>query len=192
MTTNLKIKIFYSGDPCDECRNDPLSITDTWAGQCFANGEGSSCNCVCGDVFCFDGEVIDRSTCISGGRLQDCKCIATATTAPTTVPPTQGDPFRSNWSKFYFIFPSENVDHFIGCEWCLNSKLSVGDTFAGHCFPNTSQGECYCLCADVFCKEGEIIDRTTCVEGGSINNCKCIVIDSHASTTTSTSMPLDS
>ncbi|KAG4077843.1 hypothetical protein HA402_013777 [Bradysia odoriphaga] len=61
----------------------------------------------------------------------------------------------------------------VGCESCLNSKLTVGDTFAGHCFPDPSKGECHCLCADIFCRNGETIDRTTCVNGGSISDCKC-------------------
>lgn len=66
------------------------------------------------------------------------------------------------------------LDPFVGCEWCLNDKLSVGDTSAGYCYPNPSESECNCLCADLFCQNGQIIDRSTCVNGGSMANCKCI------------------
>lgn len=63
-------------DPCYSCRNNPIQITDTWAGHCGPYGEGESCGCVCGDIFCYDNEVIDRSTCRPDGRLQDCRCIS--------------------------------------------------------------------------------------------------------------------
>ncbi|XP_037052145.1 uncharacterized protein LOC119085766 isoform X1 [Bradysia coprophila] len=84
---------------------------------------------------------------------------------------------------------SSTQDPLAGCESCLNSKLTVGNTFAGHCFPNPAQGECHCLCADVFCKDGETIDRTTCVNGGSISDCKCT--GTSVFVTTSTATPTD-
>ncbi|XP_037048209.1 uncharacterized protein LOC119082728 [Bradysia coprophila] len=77
-----------TSDPCYSCRNDPIAITDTWAGQCFPDGVGGSCSCICADLFCFNGEFIDRSTCVPNGRLQDCRCISTSTVVPTTVTPT--------------------------------------------------------------------------------------------------------
>ncbi|XP_037052146.1 uncharacterized protein LOC119085766 isoform X2 [Bradysia coprophila] len=84
---------------------------------------------------------------------------------------------------------TDSGDPLAGCESCLNSKLTVGNTFAGHCFPNPAQGECHCLCADVFCKDGETIDRTTCVNGGSISDCKCT--GTSVFVTTSTATPTD-
>lgn len=133
------------------------------------------CNCVCGDVFCFNGEVIDRSTCTPNGSLQDCRCISTSTVAPTTVPPTEG--FTEIFRTKIFVYFRLLLDPTVGCEWCLNDELSVGDTFAGHCFPNPSENGCYCLCADLFCQNGQIIDRSTCVSGGSISNCRCIDVN---------------
>lgn len=75
-------------DPCSACRNTTITITDTWAGHCFPTGEGATCKCVCGDVFCRDNEVIDRSTCVPDGRLEDCRCIPIMT---TLEPPTTGE-----------------------------------------------------------------------------------------------------
>lgn len=97
-----------SGDPCVECRNIPITITDTWAGQCVPDDLGGTCNCKCGDVFCFNGEIIDRSTCTPAGRLQDCRCISTSTSTPTTVPPTEG---QKRLNLVIVIFTIENYFH---------------------------------------------------------------------------------
>lgn len=63
----------------------------------------------------------------------------------------------------------------------MNDELSVGDKWALHCYPETSGDECYCLCTDMFCENGQIIDRTTCVSGGELQDCRCI--DPFATTT---------
>ncbi len=75
------------GDPCELCRDLPISISDTWAGQCVPINQGGTCDCVCGDVFCSNGEIIDRSTCTPNGRLQDCRCISSSTDAPPITTP---------------------------------------------------------------------------------------------------------
>lgn len=79
---STNVNILFAVDPCEWCRDISLSIGDTWAGQCFADGEGGNCNCVCGDVFCQDGQFIDKTTCVPGGSLGKCECITLTTYTP--------------------------------------------------------------------------------------------------------------
>ncbi|XP_037051297.1 uncharacterized protein LOC119085130 [Bradysia coprophila] len=147
------------------CKNPTITVADTWAGICYTDPETKHPRC--SDKFCYPDEIIDRSTCKPDGLLKDCKCIKNPDITfikPTTVPPTP--------------------DPFVGCESCINSKLSISDSFAGQCIPHRSGSECKCICGDVFCKPGQQIDRTTCVVGGSLSDCKCmdVVVTSTAST----------
>lgn len=72
------------------------------------------------------------------------------------------------------LYVTYKLDRYAGCEGCMDDALSVSDTRAGYCFPDISGEDCVCLCGDLFCQDGQIIDRTTCVSGGKFQDCKCI------------------
>jgi len=155
----------YAG--CESCRDGKLGVSDTAAGYCGPRIHNGECHCLCADLFCFDGEVIDRSTCVNGGEMSQCHCIP-GPSKPMEV--TESPPISTEITEG----STSTVDPYDGCESCLNSQLGVSDNAAGQCFAQPSNEGCHCLCGDLFCQEGEIIDRSTCVNGGDFNKCRCI------------------
>ncbi|KAJ6649807.1 hypothetical protein Bhyg_05047 [Pseudolycoriella hygida] len=69
------------------------------------------------------------------------------------------------------------------CYPCRDAPVQFTETWAGQCVPSTEElHDCRCQCLSIFCREGEVIDTTTCRPYGSIHDCRCIPIPAPATT----------
>ncbi|XP_037039500.1 uncharacterized protein LOC119076695 isoform X1 [Bradysia coprophila] len=156
-------------DPCSPCRDSPVQFTDTWAGQCFPLGDGTSCQCACGSIFCQENEVIDTTTCRADGILADCRCIPIGTTTVDT--PSPSEPSSPPTTITPTTIPYDP------CSSCRDAPVQFTDIWAGQCVPRGEDINCRCECLSIFCRNDEIIDTTTCRSDGSIADCRCIPIE---------------